>query len=70
MRVAEGMSNREAAAALFVSPKTIEAHLGRAYRKLGIRSRGELTRLFAGGPVVAAEFAQRTPGTPFSERNS
>jgi DNA-binding NarL/FixJ family response regulator len=30
------------AASLFVSPKTVEASLARAYRKLGIRSRAEL----------------------------
>jgi DNA-binding NarL/FixJ family response regulator len=42
--IAEGASNQEAAAALFLSPKTIEAHLGRAYRKLGIHSRSELIR--------------------------
>jgi DNA-binding CsgD family transcriptional regulator len=45
--VAEGLSNREAATALFLSPKTIEAHLGRVYRKLGITSRGQLARIFA-----------------------
>jgi DNA-binding CsgD family transcriptional regulator len=44
--IAEGASNQEAAAALFLSPKTIEAHLGRAYRKLGIHSRSELIRHF------------------------
>ncbi len=42
--VADGATNREAAAALFVSPKTVETHLGRCYRKLGIRSRTELAR--------------------------
>src|SRR5712691_2345390 len=35
----------EAAAALFVSRKTVEAHLTRAYRKLGVRSRTELACL-------------------------
>jgi DNA-binding CsgD family transcriptional regulator len=50
--VAEGASNQEAAAALFLSPKTIEAHLGRAYRKLGIHSRSELTRHFATGAAA------------------
>ena len=33
------------AAALFISPKTVEANLGRIYRKLGINSRAELGRL-------------------------
>ncbi len=45
-RVAElassGMTNREVAAALFISPKTVEANLARVYRKLGIASRAEL----------------------------
>ncbi len=39
---ADGLSNREIAQALFLTRKTIEMHLGRAYRKLDIRSRGEL----------------------------
>jgi DNA-binding CsgD family transcriptional regulator len=37
-----GRTNQEVAAALMVSPKTVEAHLARVYRKLGIRSRAEL----------------------------
>ncbi|MFG1930085.1 helix-turn-helix transcriptional regulator [Mycobacterium sp. NPDC048908] len=36
------MTNKDVAAALFVSPKTFEANLGRIYRKLGIRPRAEL----------------------------
>ena len=39
---ASGLKNHEVAAQLFVSPKTVEANLARAYRKLGIRSRAEL----------------------------
>ncbi|MGV9887959.1 AAA family ATPase [Streptomyces sp. NPDC003395] len=42
--VAEGASNREAAARLFLSVKTVEAMLSRIYRKLGIRSRTQLAR--------------------------
>jgi DNA-binding CsgD family transcriptional regulator len=58
--VAEGASNQEAAAALFLSPKTIEAHLSRAYRKLGIHSRSELIRHFTSGePAVTAVGAER-----------
>ena len=45
--VAGGATNREAATALFLSPKTIEAHLSRIYRKLRIRSRTELARRLA-----------------------
>jgi DNA-binding CsgD family transcriptional regulator len=44
MIVAEGATNREAAAALFVTPKTVETHLNSIYRKLGVRSRVELAR--------------------------
>lgn len=44
--VARGVTNKEAAAQLFLSPKTIEKHLGSAYTKLGLRSRAELARLF------------------------
>jgi DNA-binding CsgD family transcriptional regulator len=39
---AEGLTNREIAEAQFITTKTVETHLGRAYRKLGISSRGEL----------------------------
>jgi DNA-binding CsgD family transcriptional regulator len=40
--VAEGHTNREVAVALFVSEHTVEGALTRVYRKLGVRSRGEL----------------------------
>ena len=39
---AAGLTNREIANRIFVSPKTVEANLSRAYRKLGIHSRAEL----------------------------
>jgi DNA-binding CsgD family transcriptional regulator len=45
--VAAGATNREAAAALFLSPRTVEHHLAGVYRKLGVRSRSELARRFA-----------------------
>ena len=40
---AAGMSNREIAQELFVTPKTVEFHLGQTYRKLEISSRGQLS---------------------------
>jgi DNA-binding CsgD family transcriptional regulator len=43
--VARGATNKEAGASLFLSPKTIETHLGRVYRKLNVRSRTELAHL-------------------------
>jgi ATP/maltotriose-dependent transcriptional regulator MalT len=39
---ATGRTNNQIAAALYISPKTVEANLARAYRKLGITSRAEL----------------------------
>jgi DNA-binding CsgD family transcriptional regulator len=47
LMVASGATNREAGSRLFLSAKTIEAHLGRIYRKLGVRSRTELAALVA-----------------------
>ena len=45
--LAAGRTTREAAAALFLSPKTIEYHLRNVYTKLGIRSRTELASALA-----------------------
>ena len=50
--VAEGATNKSVATSLFLSPKTIEAHLGHVYRKLEITNRTQLAR------------ALPTPSTP------
>lgn len=47
MLAAQGLPNKEIAAALFLSPKTIERHLSSVYRKRGFRSRTELAAAFA-----------------------
>jgi len=44
--LADGKTTREAAAAVFVSPKTVEYHLRHIYSKLGIHSRDELVAAF------------------------
>jgi DNA-binding CsgD family transcriptional regulator len=45
--LADGRTTREAAASMFLSPKTIEYHLRNVYRKLGIHSRPELAEAVA-----------------------
>ena len=53
--VAAGKRNREVAAQLFTTVTTVESHLTRIYRKLGIRSRSELARQVAEGTLSLAD---------------
>ena len=60
---AQGRKNKEIAATLFLAVGTVEMHLSRVYRKLGVRSRTELAGHFTppadpktmGSPVSAAD---------------
>lgn len=52
LMVADGHRNREVAAALFLSPKTVERHLTVAYRKLEVRSRTELATVLQGATAA------------------
>jgi DNA-binding NarL/FixJ family response regulator len=45
--VSEGLTNKEVAAALHVTVKTVEGSLSRIYDKLGVRSRSGLAGTFA-----------------------
>ena len=42
MAASGGAATRDIAASLFISPKTVEAHLTRIYRKLGVSSKAQL----------------------------
>jgi DNA-binding CsgD family transcriptional regulator len=62
---AKGMSNREIAQAVFVSEKTVETHLGNAYRKLGVNGRTYLSDALAGtssAPIAAVTSAMDLSG--------
>ena len=48
-----GLQNREIAQRLFMSPKTVEAHLTRIYRKLGVRTRVELVHRYQPEPAAS-----------------
>ncbi|MEO5834172.1 MAG: LuxR family transcriptional regulator [Nakamurella sp.] len=59
---ATGTGTRQIAATMFVSEKTVEAHLTRVYRKLGVRGRTELAHRFAVQGSVNAVEAAELPG--------
>jgi DNA-binding CsgD family transcriptional regulator len=68
--VASGLTNREVAARMFISLRTVESNLSRIYHKLGLRSRAELARGYPAGspaappPRPAATSDQVGPGRP------
>jgi DNA-binding CsgD family transcriptional regulator len=53
-QVCQGASNRDVAAQLFISPRTVEYHLYKAYPKLGISSRTQLIRQYGGTELTGA----------------
>jgi DNA-binding CsgD family transcriptional regulator len=52
--LATGATNRDAAAQLFVSVRTVETHVASIYRKLGVRTRAELARKLASSSAEGA----------------
>jgi DNA-binding NarL/FixJ family response regulator len=51
LQVADGLSNQEVAARLFLSHKTVEVHLSHIYDKVDVHSRTSLARLVHSGAV-------------------
>jgi DNA-binding CsgD family transcriptional regulator len=63
---AAGKKNREIAAELFITRRTVEANLARAYRKLGVQSRAELGARMASMATTQAETAAVPPAAESS----
>lgn len=63
LAVSRGATNKEAAAALLISPKTVEHHLGRVYAKLGVHTRAALAhRLSRAATREVPADGERSPG--------
>jgi DNA-binding NarL/FixJ family response regulator len=59
--VAQGLANKEVAAQLFLSPRTIDYHLRNVFAKLGIKSRTQLARLSLGDEEEAVTMRVPAP---------
>ena len=68
--VATGATNREIAAALFVSTRTVDYHVRNILARLGLRSRIDLARLLAPGYAPAEPPGRRVPREPVSTRST
>jgi DNA-binding CsgD family transcriptional regulator len=59
--VAQGQTNREVAAAMFVTENTVQTHIRHIFRKLGVRSRTELAVRFSSASASIATEARSSP---------
>jgi DNA-binding CsgD family transcriptional regulator len=69
MLVAEGKTNKEVAAALFLSDRTVEGHLSRIFGKLGVRHRAEIASVLARTQTQVSP-SSNTGGSPVSAETS
>ena len=64
LMLAEGTTTRQAAAALYLSPKTVEYHLRHVYLKLGVNSRSALAEALRAGGAGPESSDAPTPALP------
>ncbi|MFJ9102055.1 LuxR C-terminal-related transcriptional regulator [Streptomyces sp. NPDC102405] len=65
--VSTGMTNGQVAATLVLSVRTVETHLGQAYRKLGVSNRASLTRIMLNSRALPRHEPPPAPGRPARE---
>ena len=60
--VVDALTNREIAGTLYMSPRSVEAHLTKIYRELGVRSRAQLVAAMSAGPGSEGNGRAAPPG--------
>ena len=61
--VTQGQTNREVAAAMFVTENTVQTHLRHIFQKLGVKSRTELAARLLSPPASTMTFVRSSMGS-------